>query len=159
MLSEALFCGCSLALILASETFLLARAASSTASLLLLVGTQTALCLVLGAAGKRMAFLERVSPLWVCVLFLMGVVWSLVAPGLLGASTSSPLLVMPAAGLFGLGNALNAYHLLDYCSLCEPGHFTRAALGGSGIAAVLNYGISYLLNDEASALCGVLAIA
>ncbi len=159
MVSETLFCGCSLALILASETFLLARAATSAVSLVLLVGTQAVLCLVLGLVGRRTAFLDRVSPLWVCALFLVGVAWSLASPGLFGADPSSPLLVVPAAALFGLGNSLNGYHLLDYCNLTPPGRFARASLGGSGVAAVLNYVISYLLDDEASVLCGVLALA
>lgn len=159
ILSETLFCGCSLALILASETFLLVRAASSVVSLLLLVATQVALCLALWPASKAASFLDRVSPLWVCVLFLIGVAWSLGAPGLLGAQPSSPLLVMPAAALFGLGNSLNGYHLLDYCRLSESRRFARVALGGSGVAAVLNYVISYALGSEAGALCGVLALA
>lgn len=158
MASEALFCGLSLALILSSETYLLARATSSASALVMLVGTQVLMCCALWAVERKTSFLDRVSPLWVCALFLLGVTWSLVTPTLWGVGPSSPLLVVPAALLFGLGNSINAYHLLDYSSLVEPDRFAVVALGGSGIAAVLNYAVSYLLTGEATTLCGVLAV-
>ncbi len=149
------YSGFTCALILASETFLMARATDSTLSLTLLIVTQVALCFVLWIASRNGKLFGRISPIWICLLFLVGVFWTLGIPEISGQENSSVLVVLPAAILFGLGNSLNGYYFFDYCRLTPSSKFCPIAIGGAAIGALFNYFISYIMPAYASILCGI----
>ena len=152
------YVGCSLALILSSETLLLARNATTLPLLILLVGTQILLCLALWAIEHRHSFLDRISPLWTCILFLFGTLWSLALPLAFDGQPHAALLTVPAACTFGLGNSINVHQLLDYCRLTMQTRFASVSLGACALAAVLNLAICYAFQDAAYILCGGLTV-
>ncbi|MEE8716493.1 MAG: helix-turn-helix transcriptional regulator [Coriobacteriales bacterium] len=169
LLIEMGYLGTSTALVLASETLIMARVSDSPALLALFVGAQVALCFCLWVATRRFNLLEHISPTPVCILFLLGVVWvfgvgELGVPkasstqGAAGLGAGVALSTLPAAILLGLGNSINGCLLIDYCRRSAPSDFSRVAVGGAAVGALLNYLVSYIMPSMASALCGVLAV-